>query len=69
MVMFFVDRMYLVSILKLFIHLYALRIRINSFTRPASSIVVNPGSGITWSLTNAGVSGHGDFHYTYRKFL
>lgn len=40
--------------------------RITSFTRPGQAVTTNAGTGITLSLTNAGVSVHGDWRYKYR---
>ena len=39
---------------------------IKSFTRPQLSIVTNPGTGITLTLNNAGVSIDGDWRYRYK---
>jgi lipopolysaccharide-binding protein len=41
-------------------------IRLTSFQPPSTSVTVNPGSGITWSLSGAALSIHGDWHYKYR---
>lgn len=40
--------------------------QVTSFQRPSTSLTVNPGRGLTWSLTGAGISLHGNWRIKYR---
>ena len=45
-------------------------IKVTDFVRPSSSVVLNPGSGLSWRLDGARLSLHGDWRYRYkRRFL
>jgi lipopolysaccharide-binding protein len=41
-------------------------VAIKGFTRPSSTVAVNPGAGITWALSNAGISATGGWAYKYK---
>jgi len=41
-------------------------VKIQSFTRPKSTVIVNEGSGITWALANSGISATGGWGYKYK---
>ena len=38
----------------------------SSFQQPSTAVTVNPGRGLTWSLSGAAISVHGDWHIKYR---
>ncbi|KAK7474843.1 hypothetical protein BaRGS_00033915 [Batillaria attramentaria] len=42
-------------------------IRITRFSKPSSSIQLNPGQGLTWSASNAGIDLHADWHAKYKQ--
>jgi len=44
-------------------------VQVTSFQQPSASVAVNPGKGLTWSLSGAGVSLHGDWHVKYHHFI
>jgi lipopolysaccharide-binding protein len=41
-------------------------IRVTNFIKPGTTVSINPDQGLTWRLSNAGVSVHGNWHYKYR---
>lgn len=41
-------------------------VQVTSFLKPSTSLTVNTGSGLSWSLNGASLSVHGDWHYKYR---
>ena len=42
-----------------------LHVQVKSFQEPSSTMTVNPGGGLTWSLSGAGISLHGDWRVRY----
>jgi len=42
---------------------------VTGFQPPTTSVSVNPGRGLTWSLSGAGVSVHGDWSVRYHHFI
>ena len=43
--------------------------QVTSFQQPSTAVAVNPGRGLTWSLSGAGVSLHGDWRVKYKHFI
>jgi len=40
--------------------------KVTSFQKPSTSLTVNTGSGLSWSVSGASLSVHGDWHYKYK---
>jgi len=48
------------------IKIYADCVQVTSFQKPSTSLTVNTGSGLSWSVSGTSLSVHGDWHYKYR---
>ena len=41
-------------------------LQVTNFVKPDATISINPGHGLAWDLSNAGISVNGNWHYKYR---